>query len=749
MLFSKWLHQHGGLCGHDSIRYNDFFQGIYMTYNFTPNMLPLVVVALLSGALAVYTWRNRKTVGALPISILMVILFLWEVCYIFLLAGVEEATKVFWSNIMFIWVIATPLAWLIFALEFTGRKTWVNRQRLVLLSIFPISTILIIFTNEFHHLFWIRQWLSSQGGFSILASVNGPWFWIHTTYTYILIAIGLFLVVRALLRWPAQYRAQMILILLATLTPLLANVVTIFQIFSIQIDLTPFAFAVTGLGLAYALFHHRLLDIAPIARDLIISGMKDGMIVLDASRRVVDINQAAQKILDPHGIKGPIGKPLAEILTQWPGLVERYRGVSETENEISLGEGDEKRWYDLSLFTLKDENKAVLGQVVTTRDITARKLAEEKLHESESRFRQIVENASDLIYRTDLNGYFTYANPSALHAMGFKSEQEVLGKFYLDLTTPEARHKLKRTYQHQFASRTKNSYHEFPAISADGTQLWFGQNVQLIYEGDEVVGFQALARDITAVKQAQEALRIARDQALEASRTKSQLLSKVSHELRTPLGGILGYAELLQGSTFGVLNDGQLKASIEIVESANYLAGMVNELLDEAQMSSNTATLLLKNFSPHELLQQATSGMDILAQKKGLQFSTSIDAALPHDLYGDDRRIRQIITNLVGNAIKFTKEGSVRVHMSLADSDHWKIQVTDTGMGISKDAQAYIFEPFRQADAAITHDNRGIGLGLSIAKQLVELMRGRITLISEVGKGSTFTVLLPILKRAE
>jgi PAS domain S-box-containing protein len=718
-------------------------------YGFTPNMLPLVIVALISGGLAVYTWRNRRTAGALPMSILMMTLFLWETCYIFLLAGLDEATKIFWSNVMFIWVIATPLAWLIFALEFTGRKTWVNRRRLALLSIFPIITILIIFTNEFHHLFWARQWLSTQGGFLILASENGPWFWIHTAYTYILIALGLFLIVRTLLRWPAQYRAQMALILLATLTPLIANVVTIFQIFSIQIDLTPFSFAVTGLGLAYALFHHRLLDIAPIARDLIISGMKDGMIVLDASRRVVDINQAAQKILDPHGIKQPIGKPLAEILVQWPGLVERYRGVSETENEITLGEGEQKRWYELSLFTLKDENKLTLGQVVTMRDITARKLAEEKLYESESRFRQIVENASDLIYRTDLNGYFTYANPSALHAMGFKSEDEVLGKFYLDLTTPEARHKLKRTYQHQFASRTKNSYHEFPAIAADGSERWFGQNVQLIQDGDEIIGFQALARDITAVKQAQQALRIARDQALEASRAKSQLLSKVSHELRTPLGGILGYAELLQGNTFGELNDGQLKASMEIVESANYLSGMVNELLDEAQMSSNTATLLMRKFSPFELLQQAASGMDIVAEKRGLQFSTKIDPSMPHELYGDDRRIRQIITNLIGNAIKFTREGSVHVHVLHPDPDHWKIEVTDTGIGIPRDAQSYIFEPFRQADVAVTHDNRGVGLGLSITKQLVELMRGQITVTSEVGKGSTFTVILPIAKGQE
>jgi len=269
--------------------------------------------------------------------------------------------------------------------------------------------------------------------------------------------------------------------------------------------------------------------------------------------------------------------------------------------------------------------------------------------------------------------------------------------------------------------------------------------VQLIYEGDQIIGFQALARDITAVKQAQEALRIARDQALEASRAKTQLLSKVSHELRTPLGGILGYAELLQGNTFGDLNQRQLKAVSEIVDSADYLTNMVNELLDEAQLRSSTATLIEKNFSPFKLIQSAISGLDILAQKKGLSFSVQVEPNLPEVLYGDDRRIRQIIINLIGNAIKFTKEGSVRLHVSRPDENHWEIQVADTGAGIPKEEQALIFEPFRQLNSSVTRDNRGVGLGLSITKQLVDLMHGRIVLESEPGQGSKFIILLPII----
>jgi len=717
-----------------------------MSYHFTLNMLPLVVAAAISGALAWYTWRNRRATGVTPFSLLMLILFEWGLTYILHLAATELPLKVLWLNISFIGVVATPVAWLTFAFEYTGRQVWINARRLAMLSIIPLTTLIIIFTDKRHHLFRTSESLAREGGFLLLNTTNGPWFWVHAAYTYILIMIGLFLIVRALLRWPAQYRGQMVWILLATLAPLIANVITIFKLLPILIDLTPFAFAVTGMGMAYALFRHRLLDIAPLARDLVIEGMKDGMMVLDANRRIVDINPAAQNILGLSGEKQFIGKPVAEVLSQWPALIERYRDVADAEDEITLGEGELRRWYELHLSTLRDENQLVTGRVVTIRDITRRKKAESLVQESEARFRQIVENASDLIYRFDGNGNLTYANPSALRLMGFEKEEDVLGRYFLDLTLPEYRNKLKRIYLHQYLSKTKNTYHEFPALTMDGREIWFGQNVQLIFAGDTIIGFQALARDITAIKQAQESLRIARDQALEASLAKSQLLSRVSHELRTPLGGILGYAELLRDDIFGELNAGQKKAAVEIIESANHLTAMVNELLDEAQIRANTTILQEKPFSPAKLLEQASAGLEVLAQNKGLKFTASLDPTLPAELFGDERRLRQIIINLAGNAIKFTREGDVCVRVLQPAEEAWEIQVTDTGVGISKEARAIIFEPFRQVNNSITRDNRGIGLGLSITKQLVEIMNGRIVLESEPGKGSTFTVILPIKK---
>jgi len=378
------------------------------------------------------------------------------------------------------------------------------------------------------------------------------------------------------------------------------------------------------------------------------------------------------------------------------------------------------------------------------KEIAERKYAESLLQESEARFRQIVENASDIIYRADVDGNFTYVNPSALKMMGYASEQEMLEKNYFDIVMPEFRHQIKQAYDQQYLGKTKSAYYEFPVVTMNGHVAWVGQNVQLIMDGEQITGFQAVARNITQLKQVQESLALSRDQALDASRFKSQLLSRVSHELRTPLGGILGYAELLQYKAFGSLNEKQLGAVNNIIESTNYLTSIVNDLLDESQIESKSISLHNEYFNPVDLLEKIKTTMSTLADKKGLTFCTEIDPELPSELYGDVNRLQQILINLEGNAIKFTKAGEVRISLKRPTPVHWSIEVRDTGAGIPMQDQQNIFEPFRQVSNSITRENRGSGLGLAITKQLVELMGGQISLESEVGKGSLFIVTLPL-----
>jgi signal transduction histidine kinase len=231
---------------------------------------------------------------------------------------------------------------------------------------------------------------------------------------------------------------------------------------------------------------------------------------------------------------------------------------------------------------------------------------------------------------------------------------------------------------------------------------------------------------------------------LDASRFKSQLLSRVSHELRTPLGGILGYAELLEYKAFGSLNEKQHGAVQNIIESTNYLTSIVNDLLDESQIESKSISLHNEYFNPVELLEKTKATMSTLADKKGLTLRVDMSPDLPSELYGDVNRLQQILVNLAGNAIKFTKAGEVSVSLARPIPVQWSIEVRDTGAGIPMEDQQNIFEPFRQVSNSITRENRGSGLGLAITKQLVELMGGEIHLESQMGKGSLFTVTLPI-----
>ncbi|MBI1879628.1 MAG: tetratricopeptide repeat protein [Chloroflexi bacterium] len=258
---------------------------------------------------------------------------------------------------------------------------------------------------------------------------------------------------------------------------------------------------------------------------------------------------------------------------------------------------------------------------------------------------------------------------------------------------------------------------------------------------ETIAGQIAGAMEIARLFEQEQQLR---QKAEEASRLKSQLLAKVSHELRTPLGAILGYTELLQNGVFGQLSDKQQEATVEIIDSTNYLTHLVNELLDQAKFEMGKVSLIVAPFRLAELVNQVQSKMIVLAQAKNLLLTIDMADELPSTLVGDQKRLQQILVNLISNGIKFTNTGEVEVRFYQPDPVHWAIRVTDTGIGIPPEAQNYIFEPFQQVDGSITREHVGTGLGLSIVKQLTTLMGGEITLKSEVERGSTFTVLLPL-----
>jgi signal transduction histidine kinase len=218
----------------------------------------------------------------------------------------------------------------------------------------------------------------------------------------------------------------------------------------------------------------------------------------------------------------------------------------------------------------------------------------------------------------------------------------------------------------------------------------------------------------------------------------------VSHELRTPLSAILGYAEIFTEQIYGPLNEKQANMTNRIVSNTRRLLSLINDLLDQAQMEAGKLKIKYATIKPSELLENLHSVMDKLTTDKGLELTSELDANMPETLTGDSARLQQVLVNLVNNAVKFTDEGSIHVQLSKLDNLNWGITVSDTGKGIPKEELPHIFETFRQVEGTTTRLHGGFGLGLSIVKQLINLMGGSVSVSSELDRGSTFSITLPI-----
>lgn len=362
------------------------------------------------------------------------------------------------------------------------------------------------------------------------------------------------------------------------------------------------------------------------------------------------------------------------------------------------------------------------GRLLSTRgifrDVTARNRAERALRESESRYRALVENASDIIFRTDPAGRFTYVNPAAVHTMGHPPER-LVGTHYLELVQPQARAAVETFYARQFAERVPLTYHEFPVITADGREVWLGQSLRLECDGPRVMGTQAVARDVTA--------------RLTAERLKDEFAGIVSHELRTPLTSLRGSLGLLAN---GGLTPERSRRMIEVaVQNTDRLVRLINAFLDVERIESGRVAMEVGPVPAADLVSAAVEAIRGTAEGRSVEIW--VDAS-PVAVLADRDRIIQVMVNLLSNAIKFSEPQSVvRITVEQRGSEVL-FQVADTGRGIPAGKAEHIFERFAQVDSSDARQKGGAGLGLAICRGIVRQHGGRIWVASDVGRGSTF-----------
>ena len=380
-------------------------------------------------------------------------------------------------------------------------------------------------------------------------------------------------------------------------------------------------------------------------------------------------------------------------------------------------------------------------------EIVERKRAEQTLIESEEKFRALVESTSDWIWELDAQGRYTYSSPQVRNLLGY-SPEEVIGEFPFDLMPQDEAARLLPIVGAMMERHEPISVLENTNLHKDGRIVIFETNgVPFFHLDGALAGYRGIDHDITERKLAENELKKAKEAAEAANQAKSEFLANMSHEVRTPMNGIIGMTELALDTE---LTPEQKEYLDAVRESADAMLTVVNDILDFSKIEARKLDLDPTQFKLRDSLVDIVSTLALRAHEKDLELICHVVPDVPDAVVGDVGRLRQIVVNLVGNAIKFTDSGEVVVRIEkeseIQDEITLHFSISDTGVGIPARKLQMIFEAFSQADGSTTRKYGGTGLGLAISTQLVEMMGGRIWVESKVGKGSTFhfTVRLSI-----
>lgn len=718
-----------------------------------------MISALISGGTAVFVWRKHgRGPAAGPLISFMLAATLWSFFYALELAVTSVPLKILFAQIEYLGITSTAPMAFVMVNEYINRERWKGARRFLLLGIIPFIVNVAVLTNAFHGLFWADIIPLQIDSFVVLKVKYGPFFWLNTGYAYLLLLWGTWQLGRVAAREGTLRRAQAGVMLAGILLPWLGNFLYVFGKNPFPgLDLTPFCFTLTGLAFAWGLFRLNLFNLLPVARSAVIENMPDGVIVLDAGDQVMDVNPAARKTLGVESTE-IVGQLADVVFSKYFPLPVSVRQMPETLTEVMSSRLAETQYFNVLVTPLKNRNRQITGRIITLHNATLLKRAEIRLRASQQqletqnaelrKFSRAVEQSGSTIVITDLNGVIEFVNPMFTQITGFLPE-EAIGHTPAILKSgkhgPELYQEMWRVisgggvWQGELINKKKNGEFYWEAVTISPVKDAAGK----------ITHYLAIKDDITRRKEMEMDLAQARDEALEASRLKSQLLANVSHDMRSPLGSILGFTEMLQQGIYGAMSARQYEILTKVIQSTEQLLNFLNNLINQAQIESGKIVLNARLFPPEDVFDSVQSTAAALAQAKNLVITNRIEPDTRPFVYGDPYWIRQIVSNLISNAVKFTEQGAIDVYIFKPDSTHWAIQVKDTGIGIPEEAQSHVFESFWQVDGGITKkQSSGSGLGLSIVKQLVTLMNGEISLASRVNQGATFTITLPLIADA-
>jgi PAS domain S-box-containing protein len=486
----------------------------------------------------------------------------------------------------------------------------------------------------------------------------------------------------------------------------------------------------------------------------IVNSSQDAIIGMTVDAFITTWNPAAERLFG-YMAEEVIGHSISVI---WPSdkVPEGRSLLDEMKRGRTIGQFETARRrkdgsvvdVSITLSPIKDGTGRITGASVIVRDITERKRAEKVLRDSEERYRIVAENVDDVIWTADLNLRWTYISPSAERFHGYTAA-ESMNRTLDQMLTPASADAAKNAVANALTAAAKDDRVLDQAVRLeveyrckDGSTKWAEVNVSAVRSSDgSPAGMVGVTRDISGRKQAEQELARAKQAAEAANRAKSEFLANMSHEIRTPMTAILGFSDILLEAPS---REESVESAMIIKRNGEHLLNLINDILDLSKIEAGKFEVVRVACSPRQIASEVVSTMKVRADAKGLPLTLECRGPAPESIQTDPNRLRQILVNLIGNAIKFTEVGGVRVVIRSDASPNGEGQlafdVIDTGIGMSDEQAGLLFRPFSQADASTTRRFGGTGLGLAISKRLAKMLGGDIVVCSSPGQGSTFSL---------
>lgn len=712
----------------------------------------LVISGSAAIVLALAILQQREASGDVAFALLMIAGAIWSWGYFLQINALSSDLAMVALRVRYLGIVSVPACWLWFALTYTDRIAHLTKRQAVALAFFPILTLIVNITNDWHGLFYQSLSVMPPDVLPRLRFEPGLWYWFNVIYSYTLILAGIGLLIHFWRSALHLHRAQIALLIGSLLC---MTVITLAFYISEQfkglLDVTPILLTVNGIFLYLALFRTRRFDTRPIAYTHLFEQSSDGVLVFDGQGTIIDCNPAAHRLLD---LSNPVGQPVGEALRHWPQLA--HHCLKTAPDEPIRVERDGQA-LDARCTAVRDRRGRQSGYMLAVRDVTDQWRIQQALMASEAALREerrLFISGPTVVFRWEASEDYpvSYVSPNVQEQFGYAPEMFIDGRLsYMSLIHPDDRPRVEQEIIDYVSQKATCYRQEYRLRRADGEYRWIHDHTTVVYnDRSEPVWFLGYILDVTEQKRAEAGRREIERHLQQTQKLESLglLAGGVAHDFNNLLMAIMGNLDL------ALLTLARTSAAYQHVRNAvlatRHAAGLTQQLLAYAGKGSNQRSAV-------DLTRIVEDMADMLRISVGRQvcLELHLDPHLP-TFQADSSQIQQIVLNLILNAAEaLTPDGGIirlhtgvrfcdeaflamnRVDDQLPPGDYLVLEVADTGCGMDEETQRRMFDPF------FTTKTMGRGLGMSAVLGIVRNHHGGIIVDSAPGRGTTISVLFP------